>query len=455
MRTYLHHHQLDLLCLSILTLTIPLFFYKLGQSSLVNWDEAWYASISRTIAQSGNLLNLKWNGLPYIDHPPFGFWLEALVFKISGVSEFGARFPQAIAGLLSVYFTFYLGKELFNRLVGTVSAIALSSSFWFVYRARSGNLDILLTLLFLVSIYLMLKASKDKKYFPHLSVSLVCLFLTKTLVPFAIIPVSIVIFWHKKIDKKSWKYLISALFLICAWFTYQAITYPQFLQNFTSVGLRGVGIKTDYLANFKLTKDYLYQGIGKWFWPGIGGLLISFVLVQKRLFIPATFFITFLLPFIFSPKVQIWHLIPIHPILILLFFGGVYSFFEKFAYSKRYLFFAIVMIVSSYFYINQIRQVWYQVIDIPKYISDEAILSKEASKYPEPLLTDGDFDPAAVFYSGKKVSKIKRDDINSIFEKKDSFLLITNDWRLTEAKINPESYKLIKKDRDKVLILHQ
>ncbi len=445
----------DIFCLAILTLTLPLFFYKLGQSSLVNWDEAWYASISRTIAQSGNLLNLNWNGLPYIDHPPFGFWLEAAVFKIFGVSEFWARFPQAIAGLLSVYFTFYLGKELFNRLVGIVSATILSSSFWFVYRARSGNLDILLTLLFLVSIYLMLKASKDKKYFPHLSVSLICLFLTKTLVPFAIIPVSIVIFWHKKIDKKSWKYPISAFFLICAYFIYQTITYPQFLQNFTSVGLRGVSIKTDYLANLALTKNYLYQGIGKWFWPGIGGLLISFVLVQKRLFILVTFFATFLLPFIFSPKVQIWHLIPLHPILILLFFGGVYSFFEKFAYSKRYLFFAIVMIASSYFYINQIRRVWYQVIDIPKYISDEAILSKEASNYPQKLLTDGDFDPTAVFYSGKNVLKIKREELASLLQKPTSFLLITNDWRLKDPQINPQSYQIIKKDRDKVLILHQ
>ena len=50
---------------------LPLFFYKLGQSSLTSYDEAWYGSIAKQIIQNGDLINLNWNGLDYIDHPFF------------------------------------------------------------------------------------------------------------------------------------------------------------------------------------------------------------------------------------------------------------------------------------------------------------------------------------------------------------------------------------------------
>src|SRR3989344_3337898 len=109
----------------------PLFFYKLGQSSLVNWDEAWYAVISRNILTTGDPLNLIYNGLPYIDHPPAGFWLIALSFKLFGINEFTARLASAVAGFISLIVVYFLGKELFNRAVGITSALALSSSVWF------------------------------------------------------------------------------------------------------------------------------------------------------------------------------------------------------------------------------------------------------------------------------------------------------------------------------------
>ncbi|MBI2329906.1 glycosyltransferase family 39 protein [Candidatus Daviesbacteria bacterium] len=444
----------DIICLIILSLTIPIFFYKLGQSSLVSWDEAWYATIARNIAQTGDFLHMKWNGEPYLDHPPFGFWLTALIFKIFGTHEFWARFSQAAAGLGVVYLVYFLGKKLFNRLVGLISALALSSAFWFVYRARSGNLDILLTLFFLLSFYLALQAYKNQKFLP-LCLSLIGLFLTKTIVPLAIIPSLIIILWSKMTNKRVWKYLGIAFLAFFSWWIYQVLKYPAFLNNFFSVGLRGVQIESNYLDNFLLAKTYLHNGIGRWFWPGVLGVSLALILRQKRLLILAIFIITFLIPVAFSHKVHIWHLIPLYPFLILGFFGGAWALFERFLPSQRYVLFGLIIVLSLYIYAIQIRQVWYQIIDIPRYISDEAILSREAAKYPQILLTDGDFNPAATFYSGKNVHKISRYQLANLFNGPESFLLITNDWRLQEANINPQSYQLIKKDRDKVLVLHQ
>ena len=102
--------------LLLLLLFIPLFFYKLGQTSLLSWDEAWYAEISRNVLKSGDLLNLVWNNMPFSEKPPGQFWIEALTFKFFGVSEFSARLPSAISGLLSLLVIYLIGKSFISKI---------------------------------------------------------------------------------------------------------------------------------------------------------------------------------------------------------------------------------------------------------------------------------------------------------------------------------------------------
>lgn len=444
----------------IVLFLLPLFLYKLGQSSLVSWDEAWYAEVARNIIKSGDLINLTWNGNPYFDHPPTGYWLMALTYKTFGVNEFWTRFPSASSGIISIILLYLLGKKLFNPLVGLSSAIALSSTTWFIFRSRSGNLDTILTMFFLLTLLSAFKALVNKKYIFPFSISLALLFLTKTMVPLIIIPPLVLIFYHNKLYKFQ-DYILPILlfFSICGgWFISQIIQHPAFISNYLGVGLRGTNLDSNYLANLKLAKDYLYNGIGRWFWPGVLSLLFSIFLRQKRFIILSIFFVSFILPIIFSSKIQIWHLIPLYPILILSYFGFSYVLLEKlFNRFKLYLYF-IVLLLSTIIYLNQVKMIWYQFIDIPAFISDEAILSKEAAKYPQKYIVDGEYRPAALFYSEKgSISQApkKESDFAGLLNSQDNFLMITNKWRLDNPNITPDDYRILREDRDKVLILHQ
>ena len=80
---------------------------------------------------------------------------SAIKILLLGISEFAARVPSAILGMLTLFVTYLLGKELFNRAVGFSSALALSSASWFLYRARSGNLDVFLTFFFVLTIFIL------------------------------------------------------------------------------------------------------------------------------------------------------------------------------------------------------------------------------------------------------------------------------------------------------------
>lgn len=447
-------YKWDLLAVFLLALTAPLFFYKLGQSSLVSWDEAWYAGIARNILNTGDLFNLTWNGKAYFDHPPLGFWLIALVFKIFGISEFWARFTPAFLGFLSIFLLYFLGKEVFSRIVGFASTLALSSTIWFLFRARSGNLDVILTFFFILAFFLAFKSLKNRRFLYPLAASLALLFLSKTLVPLIILPAFLTILWGKYTFQQLVKPALVFLLISAPWLFMQVIYHPEFLERYLFIGFPGAEIKTSYLDNLLLTKTYLHSGIGKWFWPAILSLPLGLIFWQKKLLIFPIFSLIFLLPTIFSHKTQIWHLIPLYPFLILNFFGVAYLLLRKLL--KRQIL-ATILVLGFSFYLShyQTRQNWYQFVDIPAFVSDEATLSKEAGKYPHPYFIDGDFDPVASFYSGKNVQKIYALDLVPLFLNEKQFLLITYQWRLDQANISKEKYRIIKTDRDKILVLKE
>jgi 4-amino-4-deoxy-L-arabinose transferase-like glycosyltransferase len=482
-------YKVDILLIFLLSFTLPLFFYKLGQSSLVSFDEAWYADIARNILKTGDILNLYWNGKYFTDHPPSGYWIIALGQSIFGINEFGSRFGSAILGFFTLVTLYFLGKELFNnlgyfasRFVGFLSAIALASSPWFLFRARSGNLDATLTFFFVLTIFLAIKSASNKKYLIFFTFSLIFLFLTKSVVPFTIIPTLLVMFWGSK-NYKFKDLLIPGIILITfmgSWFYAQLDNHDHFVQRYLSIGLPGIEVKASFKDNLSLMKEYLHNGIGKWFWPGVISIILGPLLLQKRFLILSVFAISFFAPFLFSQKGHIWHLLPLHPFMILAFFGFFYvtlhwiltkSFFYLFPFilsllpikkklkiSQKIIPILIaipILLFCAYYSFIQIRRIWYEFVDIPAFVSDEAILSKEAGRFEEKFYIDGDFGPTAVFYSGKKVEQIRNERLGELFKNEKSFVLITNDWRLTQMGITQNQYKFIKKDRDKILILKQ
>ena len=453
MKKFIKKYWLDILILLLILGLSPFFFYKLGQSSLVSWDEAWYASIAKNMVKSGNFITLVWNGYSFFDHPVAGFWWMAISFKILGISNLAARMPSAIFGISTLLVTFFVGRKMFNRWVGFASAVALSSAPWFLYRSRSGNLDIFLTFFFVLSIYLAVKSVENKKFYIPLGISLGLLFLTKTGIPFVIIPALIAVYWGRKIN---WKWVLGGISgfvaLFGSWFVAQTLTDVSFIQRYIYIGTPGLKNKTSLIDNIKLMKDYVHSGIGKWFWLGCVGALGGLLTRKRSFIILFVFCLSFSIPFVFSNKGQIWHYVPMYPFMILLFFGFI-DWLIKILLKRKFLSIFLIMGISLYFSFYQLRLSWYQFININAYISDEQILSLESSKFKEPLYIDGDFVPAAAFYSGKNIKKIEVGGISKIFSNKNSFLLITTRDRLNGENIEDHSYKVIKEDRDRVLLL--
>ncbi len=117
-------------------------------------DEPRYAQVAREMLDSGNWFTPHVNGEPYMEKPPVFFWLIAAVSVPFGdVSAVTARTPSVIAGALTVMLTYVLALRLFNDRVAWWSAIVLMTTARFWWQARTGQIDMVLTMLMVLALY--------------------------------------------------------------------------------------------------------------------------------------------------------------------------------------------------------------------------------------------------------------------------------------------------------------
>ena len=99
-------------------------------------------------------------------HPPFYYLLLHYWINLFGDSEFSARLLSAIFGALTVLMVYHVGRLLFDKKTGILSAILVSVSGFFVYFSQEVRMYSLLPFLALASMYFFLKLL-DKKNIAH------------------------------------------------------------------------------------------------------------------------------------------------------------------------------------------------------------------------------------------------------------------------------------------------
>jgi 4-amino-4-deoxy-L-arabinose transferase-like glycosyltransferase len=161
----------DLLVVVLLVgLAGMLIFWRLGEGSLSDYDEADYAQSAREMWWWSDLNTPRWNGMEFFDKPPLCYWLTAAAYRIFGVNEFSARVVSATAGLLAVALTYVLGREVFeSRAVGLGAALTLlgaspnlfSHGYNFLSLARVGMLDMPLIATMMIAVWWVWRATAD------------------------------------------------------------------------------------------------------------------------------------------------------------------------------------------------------------------------------------------------------------------------------------------------------
>ena len=138
-----------------LPLLVAVFLYTAGLTSTDLWtpDEPRYAEVAREMIERGDYLQPYCNGKPYTEKPPLFFWTIVAGAKVFGeVDQLTVRLPSVLSALGTLALLIVFINEFLGRKAAFLSGIFLSTSPQFFWLARSGHIDMLLTLLMCASL---------------------------------------------------------------------------------------------------------------------------------------------------------------------------------------------------------------------------------------------------------------------------------------------------------------
>ncbi len=144
----LRHH------LWIIAAAALVFFTNLGAVALWDEDEPLYATCAREMLQRGDWVVPTYNGDVFPEKPPLMFWLMIAGFKAFGTTEFAARFPSAVCGVLAAVVTYWIGRRMFGPRAGMWAGLVMATSLLFTVSARAATVDAALVLLTTLAFWL-------------------------------------------------------------------------------------------------------------------------------------------------------------------------------------------------------------------------------------------------------------------------------------------------------------
>src|SRR5918911_3913009 len=154
--------RLDLLAAVMVTAAgLALLLFRLGATSLQDFDEATYAEIAREISYFQDWVHLHWNYGPWFNKPPLYIWLTAALFQL-GINEFLARLVSALSGAGLILVTYLLGRRYYGWLAGLLAAVILAACYEFVAMARLGQSDELLALFMWLALFAVLLGDEGR-----------------------------------------------------------------------------------------------------------------------------------------------------------------------------------------------------------------------------------------------------------------------------------------------------
>ncbi len=275
--------------LAITLLSAILFIPFLGGVHLFDWDEINFAESAREMLVTGDYWKVMVNFEPFWEKPPLFFWLQAISMKIFGVSEFAARFPNALIGIVSLNVLFYLGTRLADIRTAIWWVLIYLASFTPHFYFHSGIIDPLFNLfifLAVVQLYLGFDRRAIKNWI-YAGVLLGFAVLTKGPVAGLIVALVLLAIWVKNKFRFWFTFLQFSLFIFTALAVASIWFLPEVLQN-------GPGFIANFLAyQIDLMRNPVASHGQPWFYHPVVLLIGCFpaaVLALRRLFLSSSHF---------------------------------------------------------------------------------------------------------------------------------------------------------------------
>jgi hypothetical protein len=220
------------------------FLPFLGQTHLFDWDEINFAESAREMIVTGDYLRVRINFEPFWEKPPFFFWLQVISMYFFGVTEFAARFPNALTGVVTLVLLYLIGKKEQGQVFGLMWALLYAGSLLPHLYFRSGIIDPLFNLFIFLGIYFLYQTvNREGKSLASASYSGVFTglsILTKGPVGFLLVLLTFLVIWvNRRFTRRIAHYqevlvfAVSVFLVSCLWFGWETVQNgPWYLVEF-------------------------------------------------------------------------------------------------------------------------------------------------------------------------------------------------------------------------------
>ncbi|MEN9302348.1 MAG: Undecaprenyl phosphate-alpha-4-amino-4-deoxy-L-arabinose arabinosyl transferase [Bacteroidota bacterium] len=200
-----------------------------GAVDLFDWDEINFAESAREMIVSGDYTTVTINFKAFWEKPPLFIWMQVLSMKLFGINAFAARFPNAIAGVVTLLTLFSLGRKMYGLRFGYFWSLLQGFSFLPFLYFKSGIIDPWFNYFIFLGIYQFIVAYQgevNKKRMVLSAVFIGLATLTKGPVALLLFGLTVVI---TLLIKKNWKlfqvlpiliWLLSFMLVGGSWFFY-------------------------------------------------------------------------------------------------------------------------------------------------------------------------------------------------------------------------------------------
>jgi len=125
----------------VMTVAAIVLLTNLGQPRLWDRDEPRNAGCAREMLERGDWVTPMFNAELRTAKPVLLYWLIMASYSVFGITEFAARLPSAMLGLMTVAAIFVTARRLFNAQVAMWSGLILTTTLMFNVASHAATPD--------------------------------------------------------------------------------------------------------------------------------------------------------------------------------------------------------------------------------------------------------------------------------------------------------------------------
>jgi 4-amino-4-deoxy-L-arabinose transferase-like glycosyltransferase len=161
-----------------------IYLAALHTPALLDDADASHAQAAAHMAESGDLVTLKENGIRYLEKPPLPYWIVAGLYKLLGENSYATHLPNALAVLACAWLAWLWSRKAWGDRAGLYAGLGTLTACGPFFFTRFFIPEALLSFLLLLALYCFVTGLESRRpgYFYFSWAALALATLTKGLI---------------------------------------------------------------------------------------------------------------------------------------------------------------------------------------------------------------------------------------------------------------------------------